>query len=220
MPDKTNETYIPPAPALSAIVLAGGRSRRMGQDKRRLKLWGEAGPTLLEHTVQLVGQLCDDVIVVLNDAQDWPQLAARCVPDAYPQGGALGGIYSGLAATRSRNALLVACDMPFLNPALLAFLLHYPAEYDALIPRTTMPEATRNRSGVEPLHGVYSMACLPALQACLHAGQLQITSFLDTVNTIIVEASEYQHLDPEGRSFINLNDAAQLQGFMAFKKEH
>ncbi len=196
---------------ISAIVLAGGKSRRMGQDKRRLKLWGEAGPNLLEHTVQLVGQLCNDVVVVLNDAEQWPQLRARHIADIYPNAAALGGIYSGLSAANNKRALVVACDMPFLKLELLSFLIHYPAVYDALIPRSTMPEEMRNLLGVEPLHAIYSKACLPVLQARLNARQLHITGFLSAVHTLFVEPHEYSHLDPQGRSFLNLNTAAQLE---------
>ncbi len=94
----------------SAVILAGGLSRRLGQDKRRLRLWGEGGPTLLERTVATVGALCADVVVVLNDPEGWPGLGGRHVPDAYPDGGALGGIYSGLAAAEEEHALVVACD--------------------------------------------------------------------------------------------------------------
>lgn len=198
---------------ISAVILAGGKSRRMGQDKRRLKLWGEHGPNLLEHTIAIVGQLCAEVVVVLNDAEQWPQLPARCVADAYPNSGPLGGIYTGLCAIDQLRALVVACDMPFLNEQLLSFLMRYATEYDALIPRTVSPGTTRNMSGLEPLHAIYTRACLPALRASLDAGELQIAAFLAAVRAVFVEPHEYQQLDPTGRSFMNLNDAAQLQDF-------
>src|SRR5947209_3599396 len=99
-------------PPTSAVVLAGGLSRRLGRDKRRLRLWGAQQPTLLEHTVGVVARLCPDVVVVINDPQEWRGLPAGLVPDVYPDGGALGGIYSGLAPARHVYALAVACDMP------------------------------------------------------------------------------------------------------------
>jgi molybdenum cofactor guanylyltransferase len=86
---------IPP----TAIVLAGGRSTRLGQDKRRLQLWGSQGPTLLARTVALAAACCAEVVVVLNDPEAWPDLPARLVLDAYPGVGPLGGLASGLAAT-------------------------------------------------------------------------------------------------------------------------
>jgi molybdenum cofactor guanylyltransferase len=69
--------------ALSGVVIAGGRSRRLGQDKRRLQLWGDDGPTLLEHSVALLERVADDVTVVLNDPEAWPDLRATLVRDAY-----------------------------------------------------------------------------------------------------------------------------------------
>jgi molybdenum cofactor guanylyltransferase len=97
--------------AASRLVLAGGLSRRLGQDKRRLRLWGVAGPPLLEHTVDIVGRLCQDVVVVLNDPLEWARLPARLVPDTYPEDGALGGIYSGLLAAHNDYAPAVACAL-------------------------------------------------------------------------------------------------------------
>src|SRR5688572_3668459 len=118
------------APATSAVVLAGGLSRRLGSDKRRARLWGDDGPVLLERTVALIASLCPDVVVVLNDPEAWPQLPARLVGDRYPDGGALGGIYSGLDAAAHDHALVVACDMPLLSRPLLAAMLARPRDYD------------------------------------------------------------------------------------------
>ncbi len=194
----------------SAVVLAGGLSRRLGDDKRRLRLWGEAGPTLLEHTLQLVGQLCDDVVVVLNDPGEWPSLPARVVPDAYPDGGALGGIYSGLAAARHQHALTVACDMPFLSPALLGALLARPRDYDVLVPRSLEPGTTRNRLGVESLHAIYGKGCLAAMRDALEGGRRQIAAFFPLVQVAFFEPGETQRYDTAGRSFLNVNTPEQL----------
>src|SRR5262245_5139087 len=153
----------------SAIVLAGGLSRRLGQDKRRLRLWGETQPTLLEHTVSIVAQLTPDVVVVLNDPEAWPDLAARFAVDVYPDGGALGGIYSGLLPARHDYALAVACDMPFLSLELLRAMLLRPRDYDILVPRSLHPGMTRNALDLEPLHAIYNKACLKPMQQTLES---------------------------------------------------
>ncbi|NJN16129.1 MAG: molybdenum cofactor guanylyltransferase [Oscillochloris sp.] len=157
--------------AASAVVLAGGLSRRLGRDKRRLRLWGEHGPTLLEHTVATVASLCTDVVVVLNDPADWPDLPAQIVGDRYPDGGALGGIYSGVLAARAEYALVVACDMPLLHAPLLQAMLARKRDYDALVPRSPRPGDARNGLDLEPLHAIYAKRCLAPMQAALEAGR-------------------------------------------------
>jgi molybdenum cofactor guanylyltransferase len=194
----------------SAVILAGGGSRRLGQDKRRLRLWGDAGPTLLERTLALAAALCDDVLVVLNDPHAWPELPARVVADRYPGAGALGGIATGLAAARAPHALVLACDLPLLNPQLLAAMLARPRDYDALLPRSPLPGAARNGMDVEPLHAIYAAACRPALEAALARGERQVAAALAPLRLAIVERDEIRRHDPHGRSCFNLNTPAQL----------
>ncbi len=195
----------------SAIVLAGGRSRRLGQDKRRLRVFGPDQPTLLERTVNTATQLCADVVVVLNDPESWPHLPGRLVPDLYADGGPLGGIYSGLQAAQFETALVLACDMPFLNPALLQAMLARPGEYDVLMPRSLGTQRTRNAHAVEPLHAVYRRSCLAPIQQLLEQGERQVTALLDVVRVAFMEPDEIRCYDPEGRSFVNINTLEQLR---------
>ncbi len=189
--------------------MAGGLSRRLGQDKRRLKLWGEQGPTLLERTIQLVAGFCAEVIVVLNDPETWPQLPARIVPDAYPDGGALGGIYSGLAAVHTEHALVVAADMPLLSIPLIRWMLAEPRDYDVLVPRLGQGRA-RNRLGVESLHAIYSRACLPPIAGQLDVGNPQVIGFYPEVRVRFVEPPIIAQFDPAGNAFRNVNTLEDL----------
>lgn len=202
---------------LSGIIVAGGRSRRLGRDKRRLKLWGEMGPMLLEHTVALLNRLCDDVIVVLNDPDDWSQLPARLVSDLYPDGGPLGGIYSGLVATSTSHALVVAADMPLLNRELLRWMIDQPRDYDVLAPQLADGRA-RNRLGVETLHAIYSRACLEPIARQLDAGNPQVIGFFDSVRVRLIAPAIVAQFDPAGDSFRNINtpeDVTQIQRLIA-----
>jgi molybdopterin-guanine dinucleotide biosynthesis protein A len=200
----THASYAP----ISGVVVAGGKSRRLGQDKRRLKLWGDAGPTLLEHTVAIIGSICADVVVVLNDPDTWPYLPARLTSDVYPDGGALGGIYSGLIAARYEHALVVASDMPLLNASLLHWMVAQPRDYDVLAPRLGM--RARNRLGVESLHAIYSRACLPPMQRQLEAGNPQIIGFFDRVRVRFIEPQTIARFDPDGLAFQNINTPDDL----------
>lgn len=196
---------------ISAVVVAGGRSRRLGSDKRRLRLWGDGGPTLLERTAALVGSLCDETIAVLNDGDDWPELRVRMVPDVYPDAGPLSGIYSGLAAATQPYALVVAADMPLLEPALLRWMIEQPRDYDVLAPRSASDGRTRNRLSAETLHAIYSRACLQPIRAVLEAGERKVVAFFPAVRVRYVEPEELARLDPVGQAFRNINTPDDLE---------
>lgn len=206
-------------PLTSAVVLAGGLSRRLGHDKRRLQLWGAAGPTLLAHVVGLAGRLCDDVVAVLNDPDDWAGLPARITPDLYADGGSLGGIYSGLLAARHEYALVVACDMPLLSEALLEAMLARPRDYDVLAPRSLEAGATRNRLGLETLHALYGKRCLAPMRAALESGRRQIATFFPEVRVAVIEPDETLRYDPLGRSFVNVNTPEQAAAVAAWLED-
>jgi len=197
---------------ISAVVVAGGKSMRLGQDKRRLRLWGPEGPTMLERTVRLMAAHCDEVVVVLNDPEAWPGLRARLVPDLLPGSGSLGGIYSGLEAATHPYVFAVAGDMPFLNPALITWMVEQPRDYDVLVPR--VPGESRQGSGFifQTLHAIYRKSCLPAMRNELAAGRRQVIGFFPSVGVRTIEAETLRRFDPDLWSFFNANtpDAAAI----------
>ncbi len=199
----------------AAIILAGGRSARMGHDKRRLRLWGPQGPTLLAHTVALAALVCVEVIVVLNDPQAWPDLPARLVPDAYPGAGPLGGLASGLAALAEDRALLLACDLPLLQLDLLQAMLAEPLDGDALVPRQLAAQAqaqdgSPHGQDVEPLLAIYRQTCLPTITACLAHDERRMGAALRQLAVRYLDPAWWMRFDADGRSFLNLNRPADL----------
>lgn len=188
----------------SAIILAGGRSRRMGGDKRRLRLWGEDQPNLLERTVALARRLCPEVLVVLNDPAQWPGLPARLIPDAWPDAGPLGGIASGLRAAGNDWALVLAADLPLLGAALLDGLLRHPCAGAALIPRHADP------ARIEPLLALYRRSCLPGLESYLAAGRRKAIDWAAALDVCWIEPAAWERWDPGGQPFLNLNTPEQL----------
>ena len=182
-------------------MLAGGRSRRLGQDKALLRI-GSDRP-LVETLVDRLSALAAEVIVVADDAERLGRLDARIVPDALPGSGMLGGVYSGLRAASREHALVVGCDMPFLSPRLLGFLLSLPRDYDVLLPRW--------ESGyVEPLHAVYSGDCLEVIERRLSEGRYAAGGFLSEVCVRYVDEPILRSLDPDLLSFFNVNSPADL----------
>lgn len=166
---------------------------------------------LLERTVALLSTLCDECIVVLNDGHEWPELAARMVRDAYPDGGPLSGIWSGLAAATSPYALVLAADMPLLEPRLLRWMIEQPRDYDVLAPRAASAGRTRNRLSAETLHAIYSKACLGPIKQVLEAGERQVVAFFPAVRVRYIEPEQLARWDPDGRALRNINTPEDLE---------
>jgi molybdopterin-guanine dinucleotide biosynthesis protein A len=194
---------------ISAVVVAGGKSVRLGQDKRKLRLWGADGPTLLEHTIEIMATYTDDVVVVLNDAEGWSSLPGRVVGDVFPDMGSLGGIYSGLFVAKYAHSFVVAADMPLLNGDLIAWMIAQPRDFDVLLPRVGSGRA-RNRLGVESLHGIYGTGCRGPMRQQLEAGNPQVIGFFPDVRVRLVEPEIVARFDPEGIAFKNVNTPDEL----------
>lgn len=187
----------------SGIVVAGGQSRRLGQDKRRLRL--PSGQTLLEAVVGCLTGLVDDlVVVVATDPEAFPDLPARVIADLRPGSGPLNAIYTGLGAIRHEQAIVVACDLPFLSQPLLRAMLEQPPDYDLLVPR-------RADGRLEMLHAIYRQTCCLPLRRRLDAGQRRLADLVTDVRTRFLEESELAAYDPDLRSFTNVNTPADLQ---------
>jgi molybdopterin-guanine dinucleotide biosynthesis protein A len=185
---------------ISAVVLAGGGSQRLGFDKSLLELGGEP---LLKQILQRLAELSDDRLVVANRRQELAHLQVPIIADARPGMGPLGGIYSGLRAMRHERGLFVACDMPFLNVRLLQYMVQQCPEFDVVIPRIG--------DDTEALCAIYSRACLHAIADLLDHGQMRIVDFFPQVRVHYVERREIEAFDPEHLSFFNINTQADLE---------
>jgi molybdopterin-guanine dinucleotide biosynthesis protein A len=179
---------------LTGVVLAGGASRRMGRNKALLEL---DGTPLIELVIERLGQACDEVLVVAGDPHPYAGLGARPVEDRFPDVGVLGGIHAGLDAAVHPLAVIVGCDMPFLDPHLLRAFGAWAEGYDVAV--------YRHQGYVEPLHGAYRRTCLPAVEAAIRAGRRRIISFFPRVRVRYVTPEEVTAVDPQAHSFRNVN---------------
>lgn len=196
---------------MTSVVLAGGRSVRLGRDKALVEL---AGRSLIERVIDRVSTLGNEVIVVASRANSLPDLGVRKVADVYPNKGPLGGIYSGLKAAHTHHCLVVGCDMPLLNLALLGHLMCLAPGFDIVVPRVG--------GNLEPLHAVYARTCLQSIDDALKHDRLQVQSFFDRVKVRYVEDAELREFDPEHLSFFNINSQSDLERAQALleKEEH
>ena len=193
-----------PDPTLSAAVLAGGMSSRMGTDKALMPL-RPGDPPLARLVVDRVRQVAGQVFVVSNERPGYDAFGVPVVPDRYPNGATLGGIATALEAATAEYCLVVACDMPFLEVDLLRWMAGQPRDYDALVPR--VPGESRQGSGYifQTLHAIYRKSCLPAIRNELEAGRRQVIGFFPSVEVRTIEADALQRFDPDLWSFFNAN---------------
>jgi molybdopterin-guanine dinucleotide biosynthesis protein A len=188
---------------VTGIVLAGGKSLRLGREKALERVGGKR---LVEKAVDSLCPISQEVLVVTSQEQfnniASVNLDARVVVDIYPHKASLGGIYTGLSSANTLYGLVVACDMPFLNIALLHYLADLAPGFDVVIPRLN--------DKLEPLHAVYSKNCLVTIKQLLDKDVLQIFQFLDLVKTRYVSGDEVGKYDPEHLSFFNINTRSDL----------
>lgn len=188
---------------LSAAILAGGRSRRMGQDKALLRLGDR---TMLEVVAARAAGVADEVFFVASGRPEYERLGFRVVPDRLAEAGSLGGIFTALLTARNPYCLVLACDMPFVNPDLLAYMAGLPRDYDVLVP--ALPAEKSDQGGdatLETLHAIYGKGCLAPIESRLQAGRYKIVGFFEDVRVRRIEGDELRRLDPELRSTVNAN---------------
>ena len=188
---------------LSVVIQAGGESRRMGQDKGLLLLLGQP---LIARVMARVASLGDEVLVTTNRPEAYRFLGVPLFEDIYPGMGALGGLYTALNVARHPLVAVVACDMPFASPEILAAARQrlLEADVDVVIPQS--------EDGYEPFHAVYRRdICLPAVKDALEAGERRLISWFPAVKVATLSAEEASRLDPLKLAFWNLNTPEELQ---------
>lgn len=189
-----------PDVVISAAILAGGQSRRMGTDKARLRLPGRG--LLIGAILERLDQVAAEVFLVANDDR-LAELGRPIVPDRLAGAGPLGGIAAALEASRHEFCLVVACDMPFLNVSLLRRMIDRAHGCEAVVPRVGgQPES---------LHAIYHRSCGVAIDRQLRAGEYKIAAFFPAVRVCYLDEPEIRAVDPDLRSFVNVNTPEEWQ---------
>lgn len=188
---------------MTSIILAGGRSSRLGRNKA-LQVVG--GKTLIQWAVDRLDTLSTDIIIATAHGEAIPCSSAariKIVADIHPGKGPLAGIYSGLIASPSRRAIVVGCDTPFFSVALLEYMTQTSPVSDVVVPRL--------KEKVEPLCAVYSRNCVAPIKELLDQNELRIIELFPMVKLRYVEEDEIDSFDPEHLSFFNINTQADLE---------
>ena len=189
---------------ITAAVLAGGRSMRMGVDKTLLDVDGRP---LIMRVVDAVSEVCAHTIVATNRPESLDDLGlsadVRILRDEVAYQGPLGGLATALAETTDEWMLAVGADMPHLTPRVIRALWELRGDADAVVPVTP--------KGLEPLLALYRVeACLPAAREVLATGRRRIVAVFGHVKTVEVPEDALRRVDPDLRSLINVNTPADL----------
>jgi molybdenum cofactor guanylyltransferase len=186
----------------SLVILAGGFSRRMGRDKASLPA-GDG--TLIEHLARRLAPVVDETIVAGgSDRRNVP--GALLVDDRHPGLGPLAGMHAGLSAARHPRVWVVACDLPDVEPAIGALLRRLAPGYEAIVPRID--------GEPQGVCALYERGLASRIEAMLDAGERSIKSLLAAIKVRYVAADELRAVDPELRSFHNLNTPADYEAWL------
>jgi len=183
----------------TAVILCGGQSARMGQDKAALVVDGE---TFLDRAIRVAREVADDVIVVARASQAMPA-DVRVVHDPVENLGPLAGIAAGLSASNTDLNVVVACDMPLVRSVVLQRLVESIGEHDACV------AIVDGHASV--LCGVYRSRVAPVATQMLDQGERRVTAFVDRLKTKRVDAAELRDIDPNLETFFSCDTPEAYQ---------
>ena len=178
--------------AINGVILAGGRSSRFGTNKALSMFKGER---LIERLVRSLGQVTQSLFLVTNTPEAYPFLNLPTGKDLIPDCGPLGGIYTALKSIETPLCLCIACDMPFVHPNFMAYMIQTTTSYDVVVPMNGQRE--------EPLCAVYRTTCIPAIEERIQAKRYKMIGFYDQVRVKRITASDTDHYNTD--MFFNVN---------------
>jgi molybdopterin-guanine dinucleotide biosynthesis protein A len=185
------------------IILAGGKSKRLGRNKLNEVI---GGITLINRVINVLSAFDGEIILVTAEDSSLPDTFTYAkiskVQDLYPGKGMIGGIITGLSASKNFYNLVVASDMPFLSPALIRYMISNAKGNDLV--------AYKNQNELEPLHAIYSKNCLPILEEIMLKDR-RIFELLGQVKVRYLSPAEINQYDPKKISFFNVNTESDLR---------
>ena len=198
----------------SALILAGGRSRRMGYKEKALLPIGDK--TILEHVMDSLDGVVDEIIISMRDAtqqellNDYTQ-GYDVVLDKFVDVGPLSGILEGLKAATGEYVFVAACDMPYINNDVVELLFKHVEGHDAAIP-------VWENEDLEPIHAVYRTRpmAVETEKAILRNEKFVLAPVFKMQDLVFVNMDEIRELDPDLRTFVNINtpdDVEKLQNY-------
>lgn len=189
---------------ITAIILAGGKSSRMLQDKGLVYLNDKM---MIEYVIEKVKRVTSQIIIITQNPQ-YNKLGYCCFKDRFKDKGPLAGIYTGLIHSYTQKNLVLGCDTPFISENILQELINNSRKEDVLI--------TEHEGKKEPLFAVYDKTCIPHFHARLKQGNLKITDALQGLKTAVINFDNKNWISDN--EFANINTPEELKQFKITKK--
>lgn len=188
----------------SAVILAGGKSTRMGFDKQLLKMNNRP---IVQHLITLLSSRFNDIMIASSTPELYDHGNVRVIEDIYKDAGPLGGIHSALVKAKNDAVFVIACDMPFVEISYIDYMLSRlkVGNYDACL--------TSRGDYLETFHAFYCRSSLPVLEDDLANGKNSVHRFARKINSLIIAEDVAQAYLPGWRAFMNLNTPEEYESF-------
>lgn len=186
----------------TAIILAGGESKRFGYPKALLKIGDK---TVIETIVNKIKNRFKEVIIVTDQPGSVEHLPVIVTGDIITEckKSSLRGLHAGLSKSQSRENFVIACDMPFVNIALVEYMYEHILDNDVVIPRID--------NYVQPLHAFYQKKCFHLIEKNLTTGKFKVSELYHDLKIKYIDKDEIYHIDPEQKTFLNINTYADYE---------
>lgn len=193
---------------VSVVILAGGKSSRMGQDKASLP-WGDQD--IIHNIIDCMEKISQDILVISNQPRTLPS-TVRVLTDIIPQCGPLSGIHSGLYHAKAPTIFVISCDMPFVVPEAALTIIKYATDkrWDAVIP------VYHGRN--QPLFACYQKSCLAVIEHALYTGNFRVSSLCNLLRSFYVSEEMWPSTVNLELLFKNLNCFADYQQAYIYSK--
>jgi len=186
---------------MDALILAGGENKRLPITKGFLEINSKK---ILESNIELLNGIFDRVIISTNNPELYFYLGVPMVGDVFEHRGPMTGILSVLSIPEVSALFVTACDMPFIESELIKYIVDkWSGRRDAIVP------IFDNKP--QPLLGIYSKTIAQNMEQSIKNGERSLRKFLRRIDVLYIEEKDVRAIDPEGRSFVNINTMEDFQ---------
>ncbi len=201
---------------ITGVVLAGGKSKRMGKDKAFLKFKEKS---FLRHILEALDKYCNQIVIVINKEEnlytkETKNLSSEIVfvKDKYPYKGPLNGILSSLSKIKNQLVYITPCDTPLLNPEIIPFFVQKINDYDAVIPDIN--------GKIQPLNALYKKNALELSKEVFEKqGKKSLMAFLENLNVKFINEKELKKIDKNLYSYFSINTKESYQSLLNIKSD-